>query len=72
MSDHYAGKDFVPRLPLERCRPLEEHLGIHIGPSEAALARAGRPTTLNERLRGNLDAACAASRATRRNNLVGR
>lgn len=38
----YPGKSFVPRLPLERLRPLEERLSARLGPDPRTLDQAAR------------------------------
>lgn len=50
MSDHYAGKSFVPKLPLERLRPLEERLSVRLSADPEALARAAKAATQGERV----------------------
>jgi hypothetical protein len=50
MADRYPGKDFIPSLPLARCRPLAERLSVHLDPAPEALAKAARQATAAEQV----------------------
>lgn len=73
-ADLYRGKTFVPRLPLERCRPLEERLSVRAGPAPEALAKAARQAVAGERALREIeqarDAALARAKRQRRQQAI--
>lgn len=70
----YPGKSFVPRLPLERCRPLEERVSVRTGPAPEALAKASRSAVAGEAVMREIeqarDAALARAKRQKRERAI--